>query len=74
MSASVRDSNLMRSGRKYSRVTVVGMTVLTAATNRTASPHGTGPADGHRSAPVPWERARCSRTPRHSCSQPAVSH
>ena len=58
MRAPVRDSNLMRSGRKYSRVTVVGMTVLTAATNRTAPPHGTGPADGHRSAPVPWERAR----------------
>lgn len=34
------------------------MTVLTTATNRTAPPRSTGPVDPHRSASVPWERAR----------------
>lgn len=37
---------------------MVGMTVLTTATNRTVLPHDTGPVDLHRSAPVPWEQAR----------------
>lgn len=74
MSELVRDGNLTRRGeeiqRKYSRGSVAGMTVLTTVTNRTAPPHGTGPADPHRSAPVPWERARVLA---HAAPQPLAA-
>ncbi|MGH3782733.1 MAG: molybdopterin molybdotransferase MoeA [Pseudonocardiaceae bacterium] len=46
------------------------MTVLTTATNRTAPPHGTDPADRHRSRSVAWERARVLA---HAAPQPLPS-
>lgn len=49
---------------------MVGMTVLTTAMNRTGLRHGTGPADPHRSTPVPWEQARVLA---HAAPQPLVA-
>lgn len=70
MSGSVRDGNLRGRGRKYSGDRMGGMTVFTTATNRTAPPHGTDPADRHRSTAVAWERARVLA---HAAPQPLAA-
>lgn len=70
MSRPVRDGNLTRRGKKYSGATVVGMTVLTTATNGTAPRPGACRVAPHRSAPVPWERARVLA---HAAPQPLAA-